>query len=105
MGMNELNVPLKAFFHSRRTRSGSSGALRVGIRLPQPSHHHIRINPNRPADHNKLRRVESPLAQLELRHERLPLTQPLPQLGLRQPGFLPRSHEQLDHAAVEVGLE
>lgn len=57
------------------------------------------------ANSHELCNVEATFAQLKLRYERLPLAEPLPQLDLRNTGFLPSCHEQFDHSLVEVGTK
>jgi hypothetical protein len=65
----------------------------------------MRVNTDCSCYGHKLRRVESPFPEFELRNERLALSDPLPELGLCQSGILTSLHEQLDHASVEVGTD
>src|SRR5690606_28853211 len=62
----------------------------------------VGINAYCPTDHNKLRHVESAFPKLKLRHERLPLTEALPQFNLGNTGVLSSLRKQFDYTAVKI---
>lgn len=57
------------------------------------------------ADLNEFRDIESPFPKLELRYERLPLSEPFAKLHLGYARIFPSLHKQFDHSLIEVGSE
>lgn len=61
------------------------------------------VDANRSCYRHELGRIESPFAEFELRHERLPLANAFAELGLGDASVLASLHKQLNHSLVEIG--
>lgn len=69
------------------------------------SNYFVRISAYCSANCDKLRNVETTLTKLELRHERLALSETFPELYLRYTRVFASLHQQFDHSLVKVGTK